>query len=286
MLSLPASPADLAAGWTSHAARTPTLPPATHTQSYAIGGREIVLVEPATPYDDEQRAWLDWARALEGDGRRIVAIFATHHHPDHVGGAAFFRDALGVPLWAHEKTAERMSKWSNVDVDRKLAEGETIVLDGPTPSAWEVLHTPGHAPGHLCLFERSKGALIVGDMVASVGTILVEKNDGDMIQYLASLERLAALEAKVALPAHGAPIDAPSKLFRGYVAHRYMREGAVLRAVEKVGAGTLDDLVPVAYADVPPAIHPIACMSLEAHLIKLVKDGKVREDAEGRYRVS
>lgn len=223
--------------------------------------------------------------ALSREGLRPVAILATHHHPDHVGGAAFFRDALGVPLWAHEKTAERMSNWANVDVDRRLAEGETLVLDGPTPAVWEVLHTPGHAPGHLCLFERSRGALVVGDMVASVGTILVEKTDGDMIQYLASLERLAALDAKVALPAHGAPIESPSKLFRGYVAHRYMREGAVLRAVEKVGAGSLDDLVPVAYADVPPAIYPIARMSLEAHLIKLVKDGKVREDAE-RYTLS
>lgn len=283
----PTSSAELlAAGWTSLAARTPTLPPATHTQSYAIGSRELVLVEPATPYDDEQARWLDWARGLEGDGRKIVAIFATHHHPDHVGGAAFFKDALGVPLWAHEKTAERMPSWLHVEVDRRLVDGEAIALDGPKPSRWEVLHTPGHAPGHLCLFERATGALVVGDMVASVGTILVEKNDGDMIQYLASLERLAALDAKVALPAHGGPIDAPSKLFRGYIAHRYMREGAVLRAVEKVKSGTLDDIVPVAYADVPPAIHPIARMSLEAHLIKLVRDGAVREDEAGRYSLA
>lgn len=272
-------------GWASFAARTPTLPPATHTQSYAIGGREVVLVEPATPYEDEQRAWLDWARGLASQGRELVAIFATHHHPDHVGGARFFRDALGLPLWAHERTAGRMPAWLETEVDRLVGEGEVITLDGPTPTRWEALHTPGHAPGHLCLWESSLGALIVGDMVASVGTILVEKNDGDMIQYLASLERLAGLDAKVALPAHGAPIEAPSRLFRGYIAHRYMREGAVLRAAEQVRNGTLDELVPVAYADVPLALHPIARMSLEAHLIKLVRDGKVTEDADGRYAV-
>ncbi|MFO0616306.1 MAG: MBL fold metallo-hydrolase [Polyangiaceae bacterium] len=275
---------DLSRGWASFSARTPTLPPATHTQSYAIGTREVVLVEPATPYEDEQRAWLEWARGLVSQGCTLVGIFATHHHPDHVGGAAFFREALGLPLWAHEKTAARLPVWLDAKVDRLVAQGEIITLEGPTPTRWEALHTPGHAPGHLCLWERSLGAVIVGDMVASVGTILVEKNDGDMIQYLASLERLARLEAAVALPAHGGEIAAPSKLFRGYIAHRYMREGAVVRAVTD-HPGTLDELVSVAYADVPPNVHPIARMSLEAHLIKLVREGRVREDADGRYTI-
>ena len=264
-------------GVESFSALTPTLPPATHTESYALGVREIVLVEPATPYEDERQKFVSWAEGLRSQGRNLIAIFATHHHPDHVGGAAFFKEALGLPLWAHEATAVRLR---NVEVDRRLGEGDAIDLDGPTPQRWKAMHTPGHAPGHLCLFEESIGALVVGDMVASTGTILIEPKDGDMIQYLASLRRLEALNAKVALPAHGAPIAEPSKLFRGYVAHRLMREGAVLRAVESTGGGTLDELLPIAYVDTNPALFPIARMSLEAHLDKLVREGAVvRRDA-------
>src|SRR5580692_10127218 len=99
------------------AARTPALPPATHTNSYALGAREVLLVEPTTPHADEQRAWLAWARALPSTGRTPVAIFATHHHPDHVGGVDVLTRELGLPLWAHEMTASRVE----VPVQRRLA---------------------------------------------------------------------------------------------------------------------------------------------------------------------
>src|SRR5579862_255024 len=92
------------------AARTPTLPPATHTNSYALGARDVLLVEPATPYDDEQRAWIEWARALPSAGRRPVAIFATHYHGDHVGGLDVLSRELGLPVWAHDETAKRVGE--------------------------------------------------------------------------------------------------------------------------------------------------------------------------------
>ncbi len=256
------------------AARTPTLLPATHTNSYALGGRDVVLVEPATPYADEQRAWLDWARSLASRGRRLVALVATHHHPDHVGGLEVLRRELGVPLWVHRATRERLD---GVLVDRELEEGDEIILEGPRRERWRVLHTPGHAPGHVCLLEEGAGALVVGDMVASVGTILVAPGDGDMRVYLEQLERLAALSAKIALPAHGDPIDDPSAIFRRYVTHRLAREQKVLDAVAAAPAAGADlaALVAEAYADTPRHLWPIATLSLEAHLEKLVDDGEV-----------
>jgi glyoxylase-like metal-dependent hydrolase (beta-lactamase superfamily II) len=261
------------------AARTPTLPPATTTNSYALGTRQLLLVEPATPFEDEQRAWLEWARALMGQGHELVAIFATHHHPDHVGGARFFADALALPLWAHTETAQRI----DVRVTRLLADGERLLLDGPEPQAWQCLHTPGHAPGHLCLYESEQRILIAGDMVASEGTILIEPTDGDMAVYLAQLERLATLGARMALPAHGTPIDEPEALFRHYIAHRLMREQRVFAALQS--ADTLDELLALAYDDTNRMLWPIARLSLEAHLIKLEREGRARHESD-RWRVS
>ena len=250
---------------------TPTLMPATHTNSYALGGRDVILIEPSTPYADEQKAWIDWARGLESQGRELVAIVPTHHHPDHVGGIEVLSRELGVPLWAHAETAARVP---GVTFSRMLDEGDEIVLDGPRPESWRVMFTPGHAPGHVTLFEPHTKTLVVGDMVASVGTILIPPDDGDMQRYLVELERLSALDASLALPAHGDPIDAPSDLFRRYVVHRLMRENKVLAAV-KEAPGDLSSLVPIAYQDTPAHLWPIARLSLEAHLIKLVREGRV-----------
>lgn len=276
-------PRELSSSLQLFAARTPTLPPATHTNSYALGGRDLVLVEPATPYADEQRAWIEWARALVSQGRNLVAILATHHHEDHVGGLEVLARELDAPVWAHDLTVDRLSPRVRAVVKRRLADGDSIVLEGPRAESWRVLHTPGHAPGHVCLFEERTRTLVVGDMVASVGTILIAPGDGDMQVYLEQLERLAALDASVALPAHGAPIDEPTVLFRKYVAHRLAREAKVLDAVRSAGSAGSDaaTLVPDAYADTPAHLWPIARLSLEAHLEKLEREGRVTRSGDG-----
>src|SRR5690606_922210 len=130
-------PRSVAPGVEGFPALTPTLPPATHTNSYALGTRDVLLVEPATPYDDERAAWLAWARGLASAGRRLVGVFVTHHHADHVGGAAFFRDALGVPVLAHARTARHLEAAGHgAIVDRELVNGEAIELDGPEAQRW------------------------------------------------------------------------------------------------------------------------------------------------------
>ncbi len=267
----PPRPQTVAPDVTWFAARVPTLPPATHTNSYAIGGREVLLVEPATPHPDERRAWLTWARGLRSTGRHLVAIFITHHHPDHIDGAAFFATELGLDLWAHHETATRLPA---LCFARTLDDGEVISLQGQSPQAWRCLHTPGHAPGHLCLHEEVLGVGIVGDMVASEGTILIDPSDGHLTTYLQQLDRLDALGLTLALPAHGAPIEAPSALFRHYISHRLAREKKVVAALAQCnGPATLPRLVRHAYADTPPHIWPLAQRSLQSHLVKLMEDG-------------
>jgi ribonuclease/clavin/mitogillin len=274
-------PRELSRSIALFAARTPTLLPATHTNSYALGTREVLLVEPATPYADEQREWIAWARSLASTGRRLVAIVATHHHPDHVGGLGEFTRALDAPFWAHAETASRVE----APVARRLHDGETIVLDGAVPESWQVLHTPGHAPGHVCLWNADEGALVVGDMVASVGTILIDPVDGDMRVYLEQLDRLARLDARLALPAHGDPIDRPTDLFRKYIAHRLMREAKIVsvlasrRAAGDVAPAARDILAEV-YGDTPVTAWPAALLSLQAHMKKIDEDERAaRRDA-------
>jgi ribonuclease/clavin/mitogillin len=260
--------------------RTPTLPPATHTNSYAIGTREVLLVEPSTPDEREQRAWIEWGRALPSTGRQPIAIF-THYHADHVGGLDVLSRELNLAVWAHEETARRVGE---TKVLRLLVDGEAIVLDGLVPESWQILETPRHAWGHLCLWEERTRTVVVGDMVASVGTILIAPGDGDMRLYLASLARLAALNARLALPAHGAPIDSPTSLFERYIEHRLRREEKVYSALPTPTepAATPSALVPRAYDDAPPYLWPLARLSVEAHLVKLVEEGRAQE-REGRF---
>jgi glyoxylase-like metal-dependent hydrolase (beta-lactamase superfamily II) len=256
--------------------RTPTLPPATHTNVYILGHGRLALVDPASPYDDEQ-ARLDAAvDELQRQGERVVEVVLTHHHVDHVSGAAHVAARLGVGVAAHAVTATRLK--GRLEVTRLIGDGER--LEQGLRAMW----TPGHAPGHLCFVDERSRAVVAGDMVASVGTIIVEPDDGgDMRVYLDSLRALRALDASVLLPAHGPPIrDANGKL-DFYVAHRLEREARVLAALGDVPRAVAE-LVPPAYPDVPPAIYPLAARSLLAHLLKLEAEGRAVRDGD-RWRL-
>jgi glyoxylase-like metal-dependent hydrolase (beta-lactamase superfamily II) len=273
------TPTDVAPGVSMLSLRTPTLPPATHTNAYLIGTGELVLIEPASPYPEELAQAEAWIAGHLGRGQRLRALLLTHHHPDHVGGAEAMRQRFGVEIWAHERTAERLH--GQLRIDRLLQHGERIELDGPTPMSLEAVYTPGHAPGHLCYLEPASGSLVAGDMVAGVGTILIEKTDGDMQLYLESLRAMAALDATRLLPAHGFPIDDPAAKLAFYVQHRLAREAKVEAAL-RAEPQTIEQLLPIAYADTPRAAWPFARLALEAHLIKLVREGRADEQGQ-RY---
>jgi len=254
------------------ALRTPTLPPAAHTNVYLVGPQAgpVVVVDPGSPYPEEQ-ALLDAVLAE----LPIAAVLLTHHHGDHIGGAAALAARWSVPIAAHAATADRLD--GIVEVTQQIADGETV--HGLT-----AVHTPGHAVGHLCFEVRSPHgtATIAGDMVAGIGTILIDPSEGDMAVYLESLERLLARPAATLLPAHGPPIpDGPAKL-REYLAHRRMREARVLGALSDTPA-TLAALLPTAYGDTPRGLWPLAERSLLAHLDKLSREGRAKGDGSGRW---
>jgi glyoxylase-like metal-dependent hydrolase (beta-lactamase superfamily II) len=260
--------------------RTPTLPPATHTNTFLVGTGEAVLVEPATPYREEQEVMAEWVQKARLRGVEPVAILATHHHPDHVGGAMALRERLQLPLWAHAMTAQRLD--GIVEIDRLIQDGERIVLEGPTPTSLTAVHTPGHAPGHLCFVDEASGMMIAGDMVASVGTIIVEPTDGDMLLYLESLRKMSSMEPAALLPAHGDVIRDPQAILSFYIEHRLMRERKVLDALQARGKTSRPwHLVARAYDDTPKALWPLALRSIEAHLIKLERERRIVKDGEG-----
>ena len=251
--------------------RTPTLPPATHTNTFLIGDEEFVLVEPAPIDPAERDLMVRWVRLAEARGRRCRAVFATHHHHDHVGGLEIASE-LGVPLWAHAETARRIP----TRVDRLIGHDERLEIGTMT---FRAIHTPGHAPGHLCLLHEATRTLIAGDMVAGVGTILIEPGEGDMAEYLDSLRGLLGLDAKYILPAHGGVIANPRACLQHYIDHRERREAQVLAALRNTGQ-TIQALLPAVYGDVPQQVWPLASLSLRAHLDKLVTEGRVRSDAD------
>jgi ribonuclease/clavin/mitogillin len=256
--------------------RTPTLPPATHTNTLVIGDRSLIVVDPASPYPDEQQRLGRFCDRLLREGRRFQAIVLTHEHHDHVGGVEALRAQLGIPVWAHRLTSERLP---DIPVDRYLEEGERIDLGD---LSLDLLHTPGHARGHLCLFEPRTRSLVAGDMVAGVGSIVIDPPEGDMHDYLASLRRLRALDVAALYPSHGPVLADGNRKLDAYIAHRLEREAQVLSAMTIGEPATPFELVPRVYADVAPKLHPLAARSLTAVLDKLVKDGRAARD-EDRY---
>ena len=259
--------------------RTPTLPPATRTNCYIVGeAARAVAIDPATPYADEQSRLDEYVAAA---GIRLEAVVLTHHHVDHVGDAARLAAKHGVPVWAHRETASRVA--GRVQISRTLDDGERLDYG---PSGLRAAFTPGHAPGHLCFVDAAAHAIVAGDMVASVGTIIIEPDDsGDMRQYLDSL-RLLRREvdggATTLLPAHGPPIADGGARLDFYVAHRLEREGRVAAALSDAPA-TVSELVPPAYPDVPAMLYPLAARSLLAHLHKLEYEGRARRHGDGRW---
>jgi glyoxylase-like metal-dependent hydrolase (beta-lactamase superfamily II) len=232
-----------------------------------------VVVDPGSPYEDEQLALAQAVDELLAEGRTLNGILLTHVHPDHVGGVNALRAHLGdVSVSAHRLTAEALPE---IPMDQLLEDEDVLVLEGAPRIALRVMHTPGHARGHLCLYDERTGTLLSGDNIVGLGSVLIDPPEGNMRDYLHSLGRMRALEKlSVIFGGHGPAIANPYRKLDEYISHRLDREQKILGAV-RAGAATPKDIVAQVYTDVSPKAHAMAERAVLAHLEKLEADGLV-----------
>jgi glyoxylase-like metal-dependent hydrolase (beta-lactamase superfamily II) len=255
--------------------KTRPLPPATHTNAYLVGERDMALIDPGSAEPAEREGLFKLIETLEAEGRKLTMILATHHHGDHIAGIEAVRARYRVPVASHPGIAKL------VGAGHALHDGDIVPLAG----GWDlrVLHTPGHTRTHLCFLHERTRSLFCGDhIVGGTGTVIIDPPEGDMADYVASLSRLLTLNIETLFPGHGGPRGGAERRIRWLIAHRLEREAKVLAALDREPR-TIAALVERAYQDTRRDLWPYAERSLLAHLLKLEGEGRATRDGD-RWR--
>jgi len=240
----------------------------TGTQTYLVGDASALAVIDPGPDDP---AHIDALVAAIGDAR-VMAIACTHTHRDHSPAAAPLAAHTGAPVIGCAPLVIE-SDMPRADApfdqsyapDKVLEDGDRIEGTGWTLTA---VATPGHTSNHLCFALEPSGAVFTGDHVMGWSTSVIVPPDGDMADYMASLQKLYGREDNVYYPAHGPAVENPQQLVRGMIGHRRQRERQILRLLGQ-GAQPVVELVPQMYRGVDQRLWPAAGMSVTAHLLDL-----------------
>jgi len=246
------------------------------TNTYLIGNDDITLIDPG-PNDADH---IDKILTLGGD--KIKRILVTHTHTDHSPAALPISKKLNIPMFG--RLVDRDSEWEDETFvpDTVLSHGDTISTNEYT---LETIHTPGHASNHLCFYLKDQKCLLTGDHIMDGSTVVIAPPDGNMTEYIESLKLLESYDIDYFAPGHGEFMLEPSKTIQSIIRHRLSRESKVLRCIENNKDQDIDELLLSVYDDVPDILHPIARMSLLAHLIKLEGDRKILQ-TDNTYSLS
>jgi glyoxylase-like metal-dependent hydrolase (beta-lactamase superfamily II) len=229
------------------------------TNTYLVGIDEIVVIDPG-PADESH---LEAIVGCGGDRIRWIAL--THTHIDHSPGVEGLKERTGAEVLAFNAR-------DGLKPDRRIGDGYSIEA---TEFRLTAVHTPGHASNHLCYVLEEERMLFSGDHIMQGSTVVIRPPDGDMADYMASLEKVRKLRLRTIAPGHGRVIDTPAQTIDWYLAHRVEREAQILAALRQAGTARIDDLVPAVYADVDEQHQQIARHTMHAHLIKLAAEGQV-----------
>lgn len=241
--------------------------------TYLVGGPAPILIDAGVGLLDHLSA----IAAAAPNGPRDVLV--THAHPDHASGAPAIADRWPTAHIAKypwpERDAQYAVEWRPLLDGDRIDAGDTVL---------EVVHTPGHAPDHVAVWDAESRTLFTGDLVVLGSTVVIPASGGgDLLDYLESLRKILALAPTRLLPAHGAPIEDPAAIVHQYLEHRLQRERQVLSALE-AGRGTIDAMVEEIYRGLLPALVPMAKKSVLAHLLKLEREGRAAR-ANDRWRL-
>lgn len=248
----------------------------TGTGTYIVGHDEVAVIDPGPPDHRHLEALLEAVK-----GERVSHVLVTHTHTDHSPLARPFAEATGAPILAARPPALPSLETVAEEGDDASFRPDVVLTGGEVVSGpgWtlEAMATPGHASNHMAFALREENALFPGDHVMGWSTTVVTPPDGDMDAYLASLDAVAAQDFATLWPTHGPPVTEVAPFLAAYRAHRLAREAQILARLE-AGDRTIGEMVPVLYAAVDRRLWPAASLSVLAHLIRLVRLGRVTSD--------
>lgn len=233
--------------------------------TWVIDGRVPTLIDAGA---GEPRHLAGVEQAL--GGHRLAQVLVTHGHVDHASGAPAIAGRFGADVSFRKMLwPERDARWPVTWL--ALRDGDVVDAGDTT---LEAIHTPGHAPDHLCFWHGETRTLFCGDLAAKGTTIWIPSRlQGNLTDYLASLARILALAPARLLPAHGPVIDDPLPLLRNYIEHRREREEQVIAAL-RAGDTTPEQIVARVYRTLKASLVPLATESVISHLLKLERDGR------------